>query len=83
VDVEAMLAALCDALDAWVAAGAGEVLAAFRARDALRGRAVEWDGGAGVGAGINDEGDLLVDSDDGGQTRLGAGEVKLQLGRSG
>jgi len=67
VDVEAMLAALCDALYAWVA---------------LCGRAVEWDGGSGVAAGVDDDGDLVVERDDGGRTLLGAGEVQLRVGRT-
>jgi BirA family biotin operon repressor/biotin-[acetyl-CoA-carboxylase] ligase len=79
VGVEAMLAALCDGLAAWVDAGSESILAGFRERDALRGRAVEWDGGAGVAAGVDDDGNLVVDSDDGGQARLGAGEVQLRV----
>jgi BirA family biotin operon repressor/biotin-[acetyl-CoA-carboxylase] ligase len=78
VDADAMLAALCEALSRWVDAEAGHVLGGFRERDALRGREISWDGGAGVAAGIDDDGDLLVDTADG-QVALGAGEVHLSL----
>lgn len=73
-------AALDDALARWVDAGAAEVLAGFRARDALAGRRISWDGGAGEAAGIDDAGHLLVDADGGERLALGAGEVHLSLG---
>ncbi len=79
VSADAMLAALCEQLGRWVGAPGADVLSGFRARDALRGREIAWDGGAGVAAGIDADGDLLVDTDDGRAT-LGAGEVHLQLG---
>ena len=83
VEVEAMLDAICDGLSNWVEAEPEEILAGFRERDALRGRAIEWDRGAGVAAGIDDDGDLVVESNDGGQVRLGAGEVQLRVERPG
>jgi biotin-(acetyl-CoA carboxylase) ligase len=55
------------------------VLAAFRERDALRGRRISWRGGSGVAAGIDDAGHLLVDEDGGAQVSLGAGEVHLSV----
>jgi BirA family biotin operon repressor/biotin-[acetyl-CoA-carboxylase] ligase len=75
-DVEPTLARLLDALDRWIAAPAEEVLAAMRERDALRGRHVRWAGGEGEGAGVDDEGRLVV-SVNGGQVALHAGEVHL------
>jgi BirA family biotin operon repressor/biotin-[acetyl-CoA-carboxylase] ligase len=71
------------ALARWVDAPPEEVLAGFRARDALAGRRVGWDGGAGEVAGIDDSGHLLVDSDDTGRVTLGAGEVHLATRDSG
>lgn len=78
-DAEAMLAAVCDRLSAWVDAPPGDVLGGFRARDALHGREISWEGGTGIAKGVDDEGDLLVDTASG-QLSLGAGEVHLQLG---
>lgn len=82
-------AALNRALDRWTAAPRDEVLAAWRARDALRGREVSWQKGTpdvadaealrGVAEGIDDSGDLLVRGLDGELVALGAGEVHLQL----
>jgi BirA family biotin operon repressor/biotin-[acetyl-CoA-carboxylase] ligase len=53
------------------------MLAELRERDALLGHAVRWDGGAGTGAGIGDDGALLVRSADGVLHTLDAGEVHL------
>jgi BirA family transcriptional regulator, biotin operon repressor / biotin---[acetyl-CoA-carboxylase] ligase len=74
------LDALNRTLAAWIARDDGEVLEAFRARDALAGRRISWHGGAGIAAGIDDVGHLLVDRDDGTRAILGAGEVHLSLG---
>ncbi len=65
-------------LDRWVEAESDEILAAWRSRDALRGREVSWDGGAGVADGIEDSGDLVVAAG-GDRVVLGAGEVHLRL----
>jgi BirA family biotin operon repressor/biotin-[acetyl-CoA-carboxylase] ligase len=54
-----------------------ELLDAWRARDALRGRRIAWNGGEGVAAGIDDSGALLVETGDGLAT-LDAGEVHLR-----
>ena len=48
------------ALEQRLAEPAEATLAALRDRDALRGRPVRWDGGEGTGAGIDDDGALLV-----------------------
>lgn len=66
-------------LDRWVGAPREEVLAAWRVRDALRGREVAWEGGSGTAEGIDDSGDLLVAVAGGDRAVLGAGEVSLRL----
>lgn len=64
-------------LGRWLEAGDSEVLAAWRGRDALRGREVAWDGGSGVADGVDDRGYLLVVTADGDRVAVGAGEVHL------
>lgn len=76
-DREPTLIRLRDALERWLSASDAAVLHAVRARDALRGRPVRWDGGAGTGAGIDDRGRLLVALPDGSSVALDAGEVHL------
>jgi BirA family biotin operon repressor/biotin-[acetyl-CoA-carboxylase] ligase len=61
----------------WVGADQDTVLAAWRERDALRGREVAWDGGSGVADGVDDRGYLLVRTPGGGRIAVGAGEVHL------
>lgn len=46
-------------------------------RDALRGRNISWAAGNGEAAGIDDHGNLLVRTTDGGTAALNAGEVHL------
>ena len=53
------------------------LLAAYRERDALLGRQIRWQRGAGVAAGIDAVGRLLVDCEDGTRAALQAGEVHL------
>jgi BirA family biotin operon repressor/biotin-[acetyl-CoA-carboxylase] ligase len=79
--VEPFLMDLLARLEHWRAAPGGEVLDAWRARDALAGREVAWAAGQGVAAGIDGEGRLLVVLPEGGQTALDAGEVHLGSGR--
>jgi biotin-(acetyl-CoA carboxylase) ligase len=81
---ETVLDELNSALGRWVEAPAPEVLDGFAARDALRGREVSWDGsdagsGTGIAAGVDERGNLLVDSAAGERVALGAGEVSLTL----
>lgn len=71
-----VLRSLLAALDARLADDPGDVLAAWRERDALRGERVRWRDGEGVAAGIDEGGALLVDTT-GGQVALEAGEVHL------
>jgi BirA family biotin operon repressor/biotin-[acetyl-CoA-carboxylase] ligase len=78
VGVDEVLAALLDALRAWLARPPDDVLAAWRARDALLGRPVRWSNGSeeGTAAGIDASGALIVDTGHG-RVRLDAGEVHL------
>ena len=75
--IEPTLARLLAVVARWLQADAGEVLAAVRARDALRGRTVSWSAGEGVADGIDDDGRLVVVAGDGGRVTLDAGEVHL------
>jgi BirA family biotin operon repressor/biotin-[acetyl-CoA-carboxylase] ligase len=61
----------------WIAAEPATILAAWRARDALHGREVAWDGGLGVADGVDDRGNLVVVTPGGDRIALGAGEVHL------
>ena len=79
VTVDEVRVALCERLERWTAAEPADAVAAFRERDALAGRAVEWEGGSGRAAGIADDGNLLVELDHGGTASLGSGEVSLRL----
>jgi BirA family transcriptional regulator, biotin operon repressor / biotin---[acetyl-CoA-carboxylase] ligase len=74
--IEPTLAHLLDSLERWIAASAGDVLDAVRARDALLAKGVRWAGGEGRGAGIDGDGRLLV-ATDAGTVTLDAGEVHL------
>ncbi len=74
--VEAVLAALLEALELGMDDRPEEVFAAWRERDALYGRSVRWEGGEGIAEGIDASGALLV-STPGGRVELQAGEVAL------
>jgi BirA family biotin operon repressor/biotin-[acetyl-CoA-carboxylase] ligase len=76
--IEPTLARLLALLEDWLAAPDAEVLDAWRARDALLGRAVDWGDGSGIGAGVDERGHLLVRLSDGSMQTLDAGEVHLQ-----
>jgi len=71
------LDALLDALRHRLGQEAEGLLAAYRERDALRGRELRWQHGAGVAAGIDAAGRLQVDRPDGTRVALDAGEVHL------
>jgi BirA family biotin operon repressor/biotin-[acetyl-CoA-carboxylase] ligase len=73
----APLATLNKHLAHWTQAEQNEVLAAWRERDGLRGREVEWEGGSGVADGVDDRGYLVVVTPGGERIALGAGEVHL------
>jgi len=75
---------LCEKLAEWTEAPHAAVLEAYRARDALLGRPLSWQGvgdGDGVGAGIDERGNLLVSMEAGEQVSLGSGEVTLRVKR--
>lgn len=74
--IEPTLAALLARLGDWLVADAAAVVEAVRGRDALLGRSVRWAGGRGVGAGIDESGRLVVDTETG-PVALDAGEVHL------
>ena len=77
--VRRALAALNQSLGRWTAASDDEVLAAFRARDALCGREISWQGGEGIAEQIDERGHLVVEKADGERVALGAGEVHLAV----
>lgn len=64
-------------LDHWVQADPDAVLEDWRARDALLGREVAWEGGSGIADGVDDRGYLLVVTPAGDRVAVGAGEVHL------
>ena len=68
---------LLRALEARLSEPGDATLAALRERDALAGRPLRWEGGAGTGAGIAADGALLVRRADGSLHQLAAGEVHL------
>ncbi|MGH2853151.1 MAG: biotin--[acetyl-CoA-carboxylase] ligase [Solirubrobacteraceae bacterium] len=75
--IEPLLARLLTALERRLGEPAGQILDAWRARDALRGREVSWAGGHGRAEGIDGHGRLVVRLPGGGHTPLDAGEVHL------
>jgi len=76
-DVEVVLAELLAALETRLAEPKGAALDALRARDALLGAEVRWEGGEGVADGIDPAGGLRVKTTTGEQV-LSAGEVHLR-----
>jgi BirA family biotin operon repressor/biotin-[acetyl-CoA-carboxylase] ligase len=76
-DVEVVLGELLAALERRLAEAPAETLRALRERDALLGAPLRWEGGSGVGDGIDDGGGLRVRLADGGEAVLSAGEVHL------
>jgi BirA family biotin operon repressor/biotin-[acetyl-CoA-carboxylase] ligase len=76
---ERVLEAVLAALDERLRAAPKEIVTAWRERDVLRGTRISWNGGEGTAAGIDDDGSLLVDTDDG-RMSLDAGEVHLSRG---
>ena len=79
--IEPVLERLLDALTERLGQPTAQVLAAYRARDALAGRAVRWARGEGIARGIDDVGRLLVELPGGDREALDAGEVHLLPGR--
>jgi BirA family transcriptional regulator, biotin operon repressor / biotin---[acetyl-CoA-carboxylase] ligase len=79
-DLEPALAALLAALAHWLEAPTGELLDAFRARDALAGREIGWGDERGVALGVEHDGRLRVRTRAGEEQLLDAGEVHLGSG---
>lgn len=77
--LEPLLQDLLLALQQRLAEPASLTLAAWRARDALLGRELTWAEGAGTARGIDGEGRLVVERDDGRLMTLAAGEVHLRM----
>ena len=77
--VRRSLEALNETLGRWLEASNDEILSAYRARDALSGRRISWEGGAGVEKEIDERGHLVVEKPDGERVTLGAGEVHLAV----
>jgi BirA family biotin operon repressor/biotin-[acetyl-CoA-carboxylase] ligase len=75
--IEPVLSALLHALARRIHEPAQATLAAWRERDALRGRTVAWAAGEGRAEGIDGMGRLIVARADGGRHALAAGEVHL------
>jgi BirA family transcriptional regulator, biotin operon repressor / biotin---[acetyl-CoA-carboxylase] ligase len=74
--VEPALGELLGALAMWLPAPPGDILEAFRARDAIAGHEISWSEGRGTAEGVDDDGRLLVRSGDE-VVALDAGEVHL------
>lgn len=77
-DVEPTLAALLVALERRLLEPTDATLATWRARDALLGREIAWNGGEGTAEGIDGTGRLIVALGGGQRTALDAGEVHLR-----
>jgi BirA family transcriptional regulator, biotin operon repressor / biotin---[acetyl-CoA-carboxylase] ligase len=77
-EIEPALDQLLAALEGRLVEPAEQTLGAWRERDALRGRAVQWSGGRGRAEGIDGAGRLIVALEQGGRATLDAGEVHLQ-----
>ena len=75
--VEPALERLLAALQDWLARPGAQILDAWRERDALLGRHIEWNGGRGIARGIDERGHLRVLREDGRHELLRAGEVHL------
>jgi BirA family biotin operon repressor/biotin-[acetyl-CoA-carboxylase] ligase len=78
--IEPTLERLLAALQCRLAEPAATTLQAWRERDALRGRTVEWSVGRGRSEGIDGAGRLVVALAEGGHATLDAGEVHLLRG---
>jgi BirA family transcriptional regulator, biotin operon repressor / biotin---[acetyl-CoA-carboxylase] ligase len=76
-ELQHALAQLLAALEIRLAEAPETTLAVLRRRDALTGQPVRWERGEGTGAGIADDGTLLVRDAGGAVHALSAGEVHL------
>jgi BirA family biotin operon repressor/biotin-[acetyl-CoA-carboxylase] ligase len=76
--IEPLLGRLLGQLEQRLEEPAEATLAAWRARDALRGREIAWAQGHGQARGIDSAGGLVVELADGRQETLDGGEVHLE-----
>jgi BirA family transcriptional regulator, biotin operon repressor / biotin---[acetyl-CoA-carboxylase] ligase len=74
--VDSKLSELLQALELRLSQPPGEILAAWRSRDALLGAEVASNGGGGIAEGVDDDGRLLLRQADGSVRRLDSGEVR-------
>jgi BirA family biotin operon repressor/biotin-[acetyl-CoA-carboxylase] ligase len=74
--VERVLEAVLGALDRRVRDAPEAILGAWRERDVLLGKPIRWNGGEGTAVGLDENGNLLVDTE-AGRVALDAGEVHL------
>jgi BirA family biotin operon repressor/biotin-[acetyl-CoA-carboxylase] ligase len=81
-EVESALTLLLERLAHWLAATPEEAMDAYRARDALAGRAISWNSGSGTALGVADDGRLRVRPADrpDEEVLLDAGEVHIGSG---
>ncbi len=86
VTTASALEAVNERLGWWADAPPPAILEQFAERDALHGQEVQWEGagrdapaGAGRAEGIDENGNLVVATEDGRRLSLGAGEVQLAL----
>ena len=77
-ELEGVLGDLLERLEARMAESPEALQAAWRTRDVLAGRVVEWADGSGVAGGIDDRGALQVTTAKGLTVALDAGEVHLR-----
>jgi len=77
-EVPAVRGRVLDELEAALALRDEELLEAWRERDALLGREVDTGEVAGVAAGVDGAGRLVIELAEGGQTAVEAGEVHLR-----
>jgi BirA family transcriptional regulator, biotin operon repressor / biotin---[acetyl-CoA-carboxylase] ligase len=82
VAVEEALSAVNEQLSQWVDADQTRVREQFARRDGLAGRQIAWEDGEGIAQGIDERGNLLVETASG-RVALGAGEVHLAVSRAG
>jgi BirA family biotin operon repressor/biotin-[acetyl-CoA-carboxylase] ligase len=82
VAVEEALARVNERLSEWVDADQSRVREEFARRDGLAGRRIAWEEGEGVANGIDERGNLLVETETG-RVALGAGEVHLAVSPAG
>ncbi len=79
-EIEPLLGKLLAVLQQRLGEPPAELLDAWRARDALRGRKISWAAGRGRADGVDHDGRLIVELAGGGRTALDAGEVHLAVG---